>query len=64
MSDMNINEICEAAQQLEIKLTNAELGTDLCEAWEDRVVLAAKLFAEGEFDACQTMIDEANRYAI
>jgi hypothetical protein len=35
----NINEIIKAAQSVGIKLTNAELGTELCQCWADRLHL-------------------------
>ncbi len=36
----NINEIIKAAQSFGIKLANAELGTEFCLRWTDRVAVA------------------------
>ena len=60
----SINEIIKAAMDLGIKLTNAELGTEFCQAWEDRVALAKMQFDRGDMVACQAAIDGANAYAI
>ncbi len=60
----DINTIILQAKSLGIKLTNAELGTDLCQCWIDRVELAAMYFARGEMTKCQAAINDANRYAI
>ena len=60
----NIKQIVEAALALGIKLTHADLGTDLCQCWADRVALAKSYFDRGEMAKCQEMISEANRYAI
>jgi hypothetical protein len=54
----------QQAKQLGITLTSAEIGTELCEAWEDRVDLAIKYWDEGNYQECQSWIEEANRYAI
>jgi hypothetical protein len=43
---------------------NAELGTELCQCWADRVALAKMQFERGDMVACQLAIDGANRYAI
>lgn len=56
--------IIEAAKALEITLTNAELETEICQAWANRVELAVSLFAKGDMKGCQAAIGEANRYAI
>lgn len=65
MKDMSkIMEIITAAQRLGIKLTAAKLDTEICEAWLDRVQLAAMHFERGDMAACQTAIDDADRYAI
>ena len=61
---MDINEIIAAAKDLGIKITAAELGTDLCQCWEDRVALAKSYFDRGNLVKCREMIKEANRYAI
>jgi hypothetical protein len=62
---MDINfQIIDHAMSLGIKLTNAELGTEICQYWEDRVQCAAMEFERGDMEACQEMIDNANRYAI
>jgi hypothetical protein len=60
----NINEIIEAAINLKITLTNAELGSELCEAWSARVLQAKQHAERGEPVECETMRAEANRYAI
>jgi len=60
----NINEIIKAAMALGIELTNAELGTELCNAWADRVALAQMHFDRGDMVACQRAIDGANPYAV
>jgi hypothetical protein len=53
----DIKQIIEAAKAIEAALT-------LCQCWVDRVALAQSYFEGGETAKCQTMIDEANRYAI
>jgi hypothetical protein len=58
------NEIIDAAKQLGIKLTNAELGSELCEAWADRVLQAKKHYDDGRMEDCKRAIDDANAYAI
>jgi hypothetical protein len=63
MEMTNINEVIRQAKALGIKLTNADLGTDLCQCWTDRVELAAMYFARGEMTKCQAAINDANRYA-
>jgi hypothetical protein len=60
----DINQIIEAAKALGIKLTNAELGTELCECWIDRVLNAQVAFERDDMTTCQEMIDSANAYAI
>jgi hypothetical protein len=60
----NINEIIKAAKDLGIKLTNAEIGTELCNAWADRVAMAQMHFDRGDMIACQRAIDGFNAYAI
>jgi hypothetical protein len=59
-----VNEVIKHARLLGITLTAAEHGTGIYECWADRVLCAAMLFERGDTEACQTMIDEANRYAI
>jgi len=54
----------QQARELGIKLTNAEIGTDICQAWEDRVDLAIKYWNAGDMERCQEWVEEANRYAI
>lgn len=61
---MNINQIIDNAKALGIKLTNADLDTEICKCWADRVQLAAKMFKDGRYEDCQDMIDDANSYAI
>jgi hypothetical protein len=63
MTDKTENEIIVAAKQLGIKLTNAELGSEICEAWADRVRWAKACFDEGRMDECQRAIEDANAYA-
>ena len=58
------NEIIAAAKQLGIKLTNAELGSEICEAWADRVRWAKVCFDDGRMDECKLAIEEANAYAV
>jgi hypothetical protein len=58
------NDIIKWARRLGIKLTNANLDTELCGCWADRVLIAKKAFKQGDLDHCQTWIDEANSYAI
>ena len=60
----NINEIIKAAQSVGIKLANAELGTELCQCWADRVAVAKMQFGRGDMVACQLAIDGPNRHAI
>ena len=60
----NIKEIIKAAQSLGIKLANAELGTELCQCWADRIALAKMQFERGDMIACHLAIDGAKRYAI
>lgn len=61
---MNIEQITEAAVKLEITLTNAEVGTDLCQCWADRVQAAWYAWQDGDLDRCRESIDAANAYAI
>jgi hypothetical protein len=61
---MDINQIIEAAKSLGIALTNAELGTELCKAWSDRVELAWSRWEAGDMQGCQRAINMANKYAI
>jgi hypothetical protein len=49
---------------LGIKLTHAELDTELCNAWSDRVALAQMYADRGDMDACERAINDANAYAI
>jgi hypothetical protein len=60
----DINQVCASAKQLGIKLTNANLGTDICDCWIDRVLLAAMHFERGDMAACQAAIDSANAYSV
>ena len=41
------NEVMAAAKQLGIKLTDAEFGSEVCEAWADRVLQARKHYDDG-----------------
>jgi hypothetical protein len=59
----DINQIIKMAKDLEIKLTNAELDTELCQCWIDRVLQANMQFERGDMAACLDTIEEANRYA-
>lgn len=61
---MNIDQLTTAAKSLGITLTNAEIGTDLCDCWQDRVQQAAMLFERGDMAGCQAAIDAANGYAV
>ena len=58
------NEIIAAAKQLGIKLTNAELGSELCEAWADRVRWAKVCFDKSRTEDCQRAIEDANAYRL
>jgi hypothetical protein len=58
------NEVIDAAKELGIKLTAAELGTEICQAWADRVLQAKAQFDRGDMEACKVSIDEANACAI
>jgi len=60
----DIIQIIKAAEALGINVTAAELGTELCNAWIDRVAAAKTLFDKDDMAGCQEMIDEANSYAI
>ena len=62
MSDLI--DVIRVAMALGIKLTNAELGTEICQALADRVALAQMHFEGGDMIACQRAIDGANAYAI
>jgi hypothetical protein len=59
----DINQIIKMAKDLEIKLTNAELDTELCQCWIDRVLQANMQFERGDMAACLDTIEEADRYA-
>ncbi|MEJ2125796.1 MAG: hypothetical protein P8Y47_13615 [Alphaproteobacteria bacterium] len=61
---MNIDQITRIAQQLNIKLTAAEEGTDLYRCWADRVEDAWRARQRGDTDRCREMIEDANRYAV
>ena len=61
---MDTDQIITAADLLGIKMTSAHFGTDLCQAWMDRVALAKSYWDRDDMENCQAMIDEANRYAI
>ena len=52
------------AQQLGIKLTDAELGSELCEAGADRVKYAKLCFDDGAVWTNKLAIEDANAYAI
>ena len=58
------NEVIAAAKQLGIELTNAELGSELCEVWADRVLQAKKHYDDVDMEGCQEMIEDANAYAV
>ena len=58
------NEIIATAKALGIKLTNAELGSEHCEAWADRVRWAKVCLDEGRLEECQRTIEDANAYAV
>ena len=58
------NEVIAAAKQLGIKLTNAELGTEICQAWADRVLQAKMHWNNKHLALCEEMIEEANKYAV
>ena len=60
----NFDEVITAARQLGISVTEAELGSELCQAWADRVLGAKAKFEAGDMEGCQELIGEANRYAI
>ena len=60
----DISQIIKAAKDLGIKITAAELGTDRCQCWVDRVALAKKHWDAGDMASCQEMIDSANAYAV
>ena len=45
-------------------LTDAELGSEICEAWADRVRWAKVCWDEGRLEECQRAIEDANRYAV
>ena len=62
MSDLN--DVIRVAMALGIKLTHADVGTESCECWADRVLLAAMHADRGEMAACQAAIDSANLYAV
>ncbi len=62
--DFNENEVIGIARQLGIKLTSAELGTAMCQAWADRVLDAKAAFDDGRMERCQEVIADANAYAI
>ena len=52
------------AMRLGIRLTDAETGSDLYEAWADRVELANICAFVERHDDCAAAVDDANRYAI
>jgi hypothetical protein len=62
--DFEENEVIAAAKALGIKLTDAVLGSELCQAWADRVLYARKVFEDGNMQECQLAIEDANAYAI
>jgi hypothetical protein len=59
-----LNKVIKLAVDLGIKLTSAEIESEIYECWADRVLLAAMLFDRGDMEQCQKVIDDANRYAI
>lgn len=62
MSD--VTETTAIAKSLGIKLTNANEGTDLYEAWADRVWQAWVCLEEGAIQAYRQARDQADQYAI
>ncbi len=58
------NVVIDAARKLGISVTEAEFGTELCQAWADRVLGAKMAFEDGDMELCRELIGEANRYAI
>jgi hypothetical protein len=60
----DVNKVIEAAKALGIKLTAADLDTQACEQWADRVMNAKLLFDRGDMAEAQAMIEEANAYAV
>ena len=61
---MKIEQIIKGARKLGITMTNAEIDTELCQCWADRVELAMMRFEDGDMIKTQKWIDESNRYAI
>ena len=61
---MTIEQITEAAAKLGIDITNAEIGTDICQCWADRVQAAWNAWEDDDMVRCQEAIDAANAYAI
>jgi hypothetical protein len=59
-----LRQIIDTAKHLGIKLTNAELGSEICEAWAGRVCWAKVCWDEGRTEDCKAAIEDANRYAI
>jgi hypothetical protein len=53
---MTIEQIIQNAKDLGIKLTSAEVDTDICQCWADRVELAARHFEKGNMTECQEWI--------
>ena len=60
----NLDRMTQTAKILGIKLTNAEVGTELYTCWVDRVEDAANAFKAGRLDRALEIIEDANRYAI
>jgi hypothetical protein len=58
------NKLIASAKALGIKITRAELGSDICQCWADRVLYAQKAFDDGDMAECQAAIEDANIYAI
>jgi len=52
--------VIEAAKQLGIKLTNAELGTELWAAWADGGIHAKLCFDDDRLEECKVAIEDAN----
>jgi hypothetical protein len=57
---MDIDQITRIAQQLNIKLTAAEEGTDIYRCWADRVEDAWDAWRRGDADRCR---EKKTKYA-
>ncbi len=62
--NFNENDVIRAARQLGIRLTSAKLGTEMCQAWADRVLDAKSAYDRNDMERCKEMIADANAYAI